>query len=68
MALRHADLEDDCPVCEGGGGAYVGGKRVGPCVRCHGEGVVPSAEGEVLLDFILRHAPRRMKELGLLDV
>lgn len=61
------ELEQECPRCGGDGMEYVGDKHVGPCPVCRGNCKIPNENGEALLDFVLRHAPRRIKESGLLD-
>ncbi len=57
------ELEKDCPKCNGSKVAttpdFDGGSRLVYCPDCSGTGKVPSSEGEVLIDFILRYIQAR---------
>ncbi|MCY9093161.1 tryptophan RNA-binding attenuator protein inhibitory protein [Bacillus mojavensis] len=50
MVIATDDLEIACPHCERAG--EIEGK---PCPACSGKGVILTAQGNTLLDFIQKH-------------
>lgn len=50
MVIATDDLEVACPECE-----RAGEIEGGPCPACGGKGVILTAQGNTLLDFIQKH-------------
>lgn len=58
MELR-VELSTECPKCNGNGAIYPPDARSETCPTCYGMGIVPTYEGEELLEFFQRFGLER---------